>query len=248
MIASYLRISLAIYACIIVLGSVYADQCDSDHNTSILERAFGGVINTKLESQTAAITTMFNKQAESFDDKVDKLEEQFDDKLKELAARFDERIKEVKNVVDKLLQIELVQWTKVLDSLVWFSSEYATFDEAIQNCTEMGAKLFEPRSLRQNREVYAALKAKGRDQHAHWIGINDRLVENKFVYVTDNEPIAFEHWGSFSDFGAQPNNRNGNQDCVLFETSTASTWEGPDDAWNDMGCSGNFRFICEKLL
>ena len=195
MMASYLRISLTIYACIIVLGSVYADQCDSDHNTSILERAFGVVIQTKLESQTAAITTLFNKQAESLGDIYDKVAEQmeqqglcqtdeFDDKLKDLEARFDEKIKEVKSVVDTLLQIEFLQielagWTKVLDSLVWFSSEDATFDEAIQNCTEMGAQLFEPRSLRQNREVYAALKAKGRDQHHHWIGINDRLVENK---------------------------------------------------------------------
>ena len=57
--------------------------------------------------------------------------------------------------------------------------EEATFDEAIQNCTDMGAHLFEPRTLRQNREVYAALKANGRDQHHYWIGINDRLVENK---------------------------------------------------------------------
>ena len=195
MMASYLRISLSIYAFIIVLGSVYADQCDSDHNTSILERAFGVVINTKLESQTAAITTMFNKQAESLGDiydKVDKVAEQmdqkglcqtdeFDDKLKDLEARFDEKIKEVKTGVDKLLLnlVELDGWTKVLDSLVWFSSEGATFDGAIQKCTEMGARLFEPRTLRQNREVYAALKAKGRAQHDHWIGINDRLVENK---------------------------------------------------------------------
>ena len=194
MMASSLRISVAIYACIIVLGSVYADQCDSDHNTSILERAFGVVIQTKLESQTAAITTMFNKQAESLGDiydKVDKVAEQmdqqglcqtdeFDDKLKDLEARFDEKIKEVKSVVDTLLQIELGQWTKVLDSLIWFSSEDATFDEAIQNCTEMGAQLFEPRTLRLNREVYDALKARpGRDQHNYWIGIHDRLEENK---------------------------------------------------------------------
>eukprot|EP00093_Oithona_nana_P012973 12973.XXX_369826_370254_1 [CDS] Oithona nana genome sequencing. len=142
MMASYLRISLTIYACIIVLGSVYADQCDSDHNTSILERAFGVVIQTKLESQTAAITTLFNKQAESLGDIYDKVAEQmdqqglcqtdeFDDKLKDLEARFDEKIKEVKSVVDTLLQIELAGWTKVRDSLVWFSSERATFDEAI---------------------------------------------------------------------------------------------------------------------
>ena len=171
MMASYLRISLAIYACIIVLGSVYADQCDSDHNTSVLERAFGVVIQNKLESQTAAITTLFND-----------MEQQFDDKLKEVAAILDEKIRKVKNLVVDLLQIELVGlgWTKVLDSLVWFSSEVATFDEAIQNCTEMGAHLFEPRTLRQNREVYDALKARpGRDHKNYWIGIHDRLEENK---------------------------------------------------------------------
>ena len=68
------------------------------------------------------------------------------------------------------------------------------------------------------------------------------------MYVTDNESIAFEHWGSIRGSGAQPNNLDGNQDCVLIVTSTAPTWEGPDDAWNDEKCSQNFRFICEKLI
>ena len=68
------------------------------------------------------------------------------------------------------------------------------------------------------------------------------------MYVTDNEPIAFEHWGSFTSFGAQPNDYRGNQDCVLFVSSTDNDWEGPDDAWNDSFCSNNYRFICEKLI
>ena len=68
------------------------------------------------------------------------------------------------------------------------------------------------------------------------------------MYVSDNEPIAFEHWGSFGSYGgAQPNNA-GNQDCVQFVTSTDGNWEGPDDAWNDSSCSFNYRFICEKLF
>ena len=65
------------------------------------------------------------------------------------------------------------------------------------------------------------------------------------MYVTDNETIAFEHWGGA---GAQPNNYNGNQDCVEFVGSKDDDWKGPDDAWNDEKCSQNFRFICEKLI
>ena len=67
------------------------------------------------------------------------------------------------------------------------------------------------------------------------------------MYVTDNESIAFEHWGSIRGSGAQPNNLDGNQDCVQFAQSHKN-WEGPDDAWNDEDCSGNYRFICEKLI
>ena len=68
------------------------------------------------------------------------------------------------------------------------------------------------------------------------------------MYVTDNEAIAFEHWGSYTHAGAQPNDQNGNQDCVQFVSSTNTDWEGPDDAWNDQNCSINYRFICEKLI
>ena len=56
---------------------------------------------------------------------------------------------------------------------------FRNFEEATQKCTEMGARLFEPQTLRQNNAVYALLKAKGRDQHNHWIGIHDQLEENK---------------------------------------------------------------------
>ena len=114
MTASYLRISLAIYACIIVLGSVYADQCDSDHNTSVLERAFGVVIQSKLESQTAAITTLLSD-----------MEQQFDNKLKELAAKFDDKIKEVKKwstLPFEGARLRLYKWDSVYYvAVIWLS-------------------------------------------------------------------------------------------------------------------------------
>ena len=69
------------------------------------------------------------------------------------------------------------------------------------------------------------------------------------MYVTTNEPIAFEHWGYANGFGAQPNNRNGNENCVEFVSSSFTNWEGPEDAWNDRDCSSSYnRFICEKLI
>ena len=176
MMALDLRLSVAIIACSIVIGSVYADQCDSDHNTNILERAFGVVIHSKLESQTAAISTMF-------DNKLNEQTRIVQTMLAEQAARFDEKIKEVKSIVETvetLIHILAPGWTRVLDSLIWLSSETANnFEEATQKCTEMGARLFEPQTLRQNNAVYALLKAKGRDQHNHWIGIHDQLEENK---------------------------------------------------------------------
>jgi len=136
------------------------------------------------------------------------------------------------------------EWVK--DSLIWISDFEATFDDAQEQCQSYGGRLYEPKSLEHNKMVWNFLKSKGRTEYyRHWIGINDIAREGVYVYSSTGGPIAFQHWGSFS-WGQEPNNYNGNQDCVAF--STHPNWEGPSDAWADYDCSFSSRFICEKLL
>ena len=66
-----------------------------------------------------------------------------------------------------------------------------------------------------------------------------------FLDLFTYETIAFDHWGFLSDFGQMPNNLGDDQHCVHFYISSVR-WN-PPDAWNDIGCDGKNRFICEKV-
>merc|ERR1711963_335810 len=135
----------------------------------------------------------------------------------------------------------------VQDSLIWISYFGANFDDAQEQCQSYGGRLYEPKSLEHNKMVWNFLKSKGRATYWHWIGINDIAREGLFVYATSGEPIAFQHWGSFT-WGQVPDNHFGESDCVIFVSSTYSYWQGPSDAWADYPCSFSSRFICEKPI
>ena len=203
-------------------------HCDGgeSHNTNVLERA--------LEKQTKATEEMFEI----------KLDQQKNDFVQLLDAKMEQ-------YMDKCNQKMNVKscptnWNKVLDSCILLSSEEADFDTAIEKCKDLDAKLYEPQSLSHNQMVYALIEEKGLEAKHFWVGIHDKNAENSFVYQSNNQPIAFEHWGSFNDEnGAQPNNKGGHQDCVEMRGANVN-WNGPKGSWNDNFCSTTYRFICEK--
>jgi len=136
----------------------------------------------------------------------------------------------------------------VQDSLIWISNFKTNFDDAKRQCQSYGGRLYEPKSLEHNKMVWNFLKSKGRDIYNNWIGINDIATEGLYRYASSGKPIAFQHWGSSSGSGQQPNNYDDNEDCVHYVSSTRSLWEGPSDAWADYYCNHVNRFICEKPL
>lgn len=65
-----------------------------------------------------------------------------------------------------------------------------------------------------------------------WIGLNDRVDEDMFVWVTGAE-LSYENWSD-----DEPNN-SGGEDCVEMQS---------DGEWNDEACDDVFRyrrFVCE---
>ena len=107
-------------------------------------------------------------------------------------------------------------WNKVLDSCILISSNSVNFDTAIEKCKDLDGKLYEPQTLFHNQLVSALIEEKGLDEVSQfWIGIHDKYTEGSFVYQSNNQTIAFQHWGSYNNaHGAQPNNNDGNQNCV----------------------------------
>ena len=66
-----------------------------------------------------------------------------------------------------------------------------------------------------------------------WIGATDSEEEGKFRWV-DGSSVAFSNWNT-----GEPNNSNGNEDCVHI-------YGGHRNKWNDKNCAHRLPFICEK--
>ncbi|XP_078315448.1 uncharacterized protein LOC111102651 [Crassostrea virginica] len=71
-----------------------------------------------------------------------------------------------------------------------------------------------------------------------WIGGNDVNTEYSFVWIGSSAPVPFNYtkWHQ-----GQPNNMNGDQDCVMLQYKTANG----DYEWGDVGCEEKHSFICE---
>merc|ERR1712062_717874 len=192
------------------------DACDGgeSHNTNVLERAFGNVLTTRLEKQTKATEEMFEiKMADHRNELIEMFEKQKND----LVQLLDDKMEQHMDKCNQRTNVKScpANWNKVSDSCILLSSERTDFDTAIEKCKDLDAKLYEPQSLSHNQMVYALIEEKGQEGYYFWIGIHDKNTENSFVYQSNNQPIAFQHWGSFNDEnGAQQNNKGGNQDCV----------------------------------
>jgi len=221
-----------------------------------IEDDIGQVLNVKLEQQKDGFVQILDdKMDQQKDEFVQLLEKQkndfvqlLDDKMEQQTEncnqRMNEKFEELQNM---LLNLGCpAGWNKVSDSCILLSSEYTDFETAVVWCKDLDAKLYEPQSLSHNQMVYALIEEKGLESKNFWVGIHDMNTENSFVYQSNNQPIAFEHWGSFNDEnGAQPNNKGGHQDCVEMRGANVN-WNGPKGSWNDEKCTNKKRLMCEK--
>ena len=76
-----------------------------------------------------------------------------------------------------------------------------------------------------------------------WIGISDSIDEGTFRYQSNGEPVPFAHYsdvqfhnGMDPWLSKEPNNGNGNEDCVVMD----------DGKWNDVPCDKKTFSICES--
>ena len=73
-----------------------------------------------------------------------------------------------------------------------------------------------------------------------WIGLNDKIMENKFVWLGDGMDLSsWNNWGKGSSRDQhQPNNYK-NQDCVALWVSNSMTWK-------DDSCHLRHAYVCER--
>ncbi|XP_062597853.1 fibropellin-1-like, partial [Saccostrea cucullata] len=66
----------------------------------------------------------------------------------------------------------------------------------------------------------------------NWIGLNDIQTENHFVWLDSSNVSTFTNWSP-----SEPNDAAG-EDCTQTR--------GASGQWNDLDCSNNLTFICQK--
>lgn len=65
-----------------------------------------------------------------------------------------------------------------------------------------------------------------------WIGLSDKQQEGKWKWVDGTDLVGGGFWQA-----GEPNNSDGNEDCVEVSRSAS--------AWNDAPCDRRFAWVCE---
>ena len=209
---------------------------------------------SKLEDFEQNMASKFQEQKENMEGFVENIVQHFEVLLLKQKEDFEQKLEnEVHGLQERfndiLTSVALnsdfldcpTDWVRVIDSCIWVSNEKATFDEAAEKCKELDrahgiANLYEPPNKNHNDLVFDLLKT----NENHWIGVHDRIEEDAWVYLSTNQTISFTYWQS-----NQPDNHNGNEDCVEFGGHGNLEME---KLWNDLPCDNKEKFICEKKL
>ncbi|XP_060772574.1 C-type lectin domain family 4 member M-like isoform X2 [Neoarius graeffei] len=127
-------------------------------------------------------------------------------------------------------QITNLGWTYFSSSFYYISQIKKNWTESRQDCRERGADLV---IIKSGEEQEFILNLVGSSRNA-WIGLSDRDTEGEWKWV-DGTPLTTVYWSD-----GEPNNNNGDEDCA--ENFNSSDRKG----WNDLPCSRNQLWICEK--
>jgi hypothetical protein len=66
-----------------------------------------------------------------------------------------------------------------------------------------------------------------------WLGATDSATEGTWRWV-DNTLVIYTNWRM-----GEPNNANGNEDCMVAELDTGATWD-------DRDCTSTLAYVCER--
>ena len=109
-------------------------------------------------------------------------------------------------------------------------TEKLNFQDAMEKCNSMNAKLAEPMNTDENENIATELTGMAKFSR-YWIGISDKETEGTFKYASDASEVEFTSWRS-----GQPNNRWPKLDCTAFKNGQ----------WNTANCANRqFPYICQ---
>ncbi|XP_041955700.1 CD209 antigen-like protein E [Alosa sapidissima] len=120
---------------------------------------------------------------------------------------------------------DLVGWKSFQSSLYFFSIEDRNWTMSRKDCRQRGADLVIINSEEEQEFISARV-------HNTWIGLTDSDIEGEWRWVDGTLPIT-KFW-----MENEPNNADKGEDC-------AKTY---GKQWNDLSCSLNLRWTCERQI
>ena len=124
---------------------------------------------------------------------------------------------------------------EILGKCYYFEQLRLDAYDAQENCGQKfpnaSGKLFEPKTLEENKQVYNTFKIMFGESYIR-IGINDKSTEGQFTYSSDGQAIAIAPWFTYQPDGGEK------QNCVTFGNYGTPTWI-------DYFCAGRLFSICE---
>ncbi|XP_077057453.1 uncharacterized protein LOC143710386 isoform X1 [Siphateles boraxobius] len=127
------------------------------------------------------------------------------------------------------LETELRELSKRGNGRFFISSELKSWSESRKYCRDRGADLVIINTEEKQRFISSFIK------ESLWIGLSDIENEGNMKWV-DNSPLNQGFWES-----NEPNNLNGNEDCIELNPAKPSLKN-----WNDIPCSAMRKWICEN--
>lgn len=109
-------------------------------------------------------------------------------------------------------------------------SKISTFGDAQRKCQSIGADLAKVTSRLENNFVGQMLPKMSNA----WIGLQ-RQEDKKFYWTDGSAPSSYVYWGK-----NEPNNVEGVEDCTEMRRVS--------HVWNDIKCSKQLSYVCEKAL
>ncbi|CAB3999160.1 macrophage mannose receptor 1-like [Paramuricea clavata] len=122
-------------------------------------------------------------------------------------------------------------WKHFKDGCYKYFDETKTWEDALDSCQSMEAKLAVIEDSEENEFVSSLLES----GEGGWIGLNDRRTESEYIW--NNDLHDENHYFSWAE--NEPSNTNGKcniENCVEMKY--------PNLKWNDMVCNGYNSYVC----
>ncbi|KAK9981559.1 hypothetical protein ABG768_001086 [Culter alburnus] len=198
------------------------------------------VIIIFITAERESLFKSYKNTVEEFNQTINSLQDNYTDltqKKLELETRVNNLTVEksqLQRSFDSLSQknLELESKVKKTNSKrdnFFISSELKSWSESRQYCRDRGADLVIINTEVKQRLVSSLAKERV------WIGLSDIETEGRMIWV-DNSTLNQGFW-----FRGEPNNYEGNEDCVVLNPTNDSV-----NNWYDVPCSEKRKGFCEK--